>query len=97
MRPALNPSEASATARFTETVVLPTPPLPEPTATRCLTPAIGSFGGMGWFAVISTILAICIHRAPAAATNNAHGTGFRALEKPVNRVIETKLSHARNL
>src|SRR5580693_7214382 len=31
-------------ARFTATVVLPTPPFPLPTAIRFLTPAMGSFG-----------------------------------------------------
>ena len=36
-------------ARFTETVVLPTPPLPDPTAIRFFTPGIGSFGiWPGW-------------------------------------------------
>ena len=35
---------ARAIARFTETVVLPTPPLPDPTAIRFLTPGIGSLG-----------------------------------------------------
>src|SRR5262249_46068832 len=35
-------------ARFTETVVFPTPPLPEPTATRYLTPGIGVLGGSFW-------------------------------------------------
>src|SRR5687767_6438231 len=36
--PTLAPSAASANARFTETVDLPTPPLPEATAIRFLTP-----------------------------------------------------------
>src|SRR5450755_4847393 len=31
-------------ARFTETVVFPTPPLPDPTAIKFFTPAIGNFG-----------------------------------------------------
>src|SRR5947209_785184 len=41
MRPVRYPSLASATARFTATVVLPTPPLPLPTATTCDTPGKG--------------------------------------------------------
>ena len=36
--PTLAPSIASATARFTDTVLLPTPPLPEATAMMFLTP-----------------------------------------------------------
>src|ERR1700687_1861577 len=44
IRPALYPNEASPTARLTDTVVFPTPPFPEPTAIRFLTPGIGSFG-----------------------------------------------------
>ena len=35
------PACASATARFTATVVLPTPPLPAPTAITFFTPATG--------------------------------------------------------
>src|SRR4029077_14302630 len=42
MRPTLWPSFTRASARFTATVVLPTPPLPLATATRFFTP------GMGW-------------------------------------------------
>src|SRR6185312_6052492 len=43
-RPVLYPRCASAIARFTETVVFPTPPLPLPTAIRFFTPGMGSFG-----------------------------------------------------
>src|ERR1700693_1847844 len=45
-------------ARFTETVVFPTPPFPEPTANRFLTPVIGSFGcsACAAFGPISSIL-----------------------------------------
>src|SRR6266478_7582808 len=39
--PTLWPSFANANARFTATVVLPTPPLPLATATRFFTPGIG--------------------------------------------------------
>src|SRR5437899_12012064 len=53
MMPTAWPSFASEMARFTETVVLPTPPLPEPTAIRFLTPGMGSLGGCpGWLGVI---------------------------------------------
>src|SRR5208283_3567113 len=38
--PTLKPRRASASARLTESVVLPTPPLPEPTAMMELTPGI---------------------------------------------------------
>ncbi|MNF05681.1 hypothetical protein D3C80_2054730 [compost metagenome] len=40
------PDSASASARLTETVDLPTPPLPEPTAITCLMPA----GRFAWSA-----------------------------------------------
>jgi hypothetical protein len=40
MIPTLLPHFASASARLTATVVLPTPPLPAPTAITFLTPAI---------------------------------------------------------
>src|SRR5579859_1854838 len=40
-RPTLNPMRLSATARFTEMVVLPTPPLPEPMATTFWMPGSG--------------------------------------------------------
>src|SRR5450432_3907364 len=46
-RPVRWPILASATARFTATVVLPTPPLPEPTATMFLTPGSGNGPGCG--------------------------------------------------
>src|ERR1017187_8921753 len=39
--PTRYPSLPSATARFTATVVLPTPPLPLPTATTCAMPGNG--------------------------------------------------------
>src|SRR5687768_5693044 len=45
MRPTLAPSSESATARLMAVVDLPTPPLPEPTAMTCLTPASGLPGG----------------------------------------------------
>jgi len=40
-------SPASATAKFTAKLDLPTPPLPEATATRCLIPGNASFPGEG--------------------------------------------------
>src|SRR5579863_1209435 len=46
-RPTLWPSFCSASARLTATVVLPTPPLPEATATRFLTPGMGWRSGIG--------------------------------------------------
>src|SRR6185295_286752 len=64
MSPTLYPSAASATARFTETVVLPTPPLPEPTAIRFWTPGMGSLGcGLGWLGLIWFILTYVSNRA----------------------------------
>ncbi len=41
------PAWLSAIARFTATVVLPTPPLPAPTAMMFLTPGTGAFPGVG--------------------------------------------------
>src|SRR4029077_7468174 len=46
MRPTLWPSFARASARFTATVVLPTPPLPLATAMRFFTPGIGWRSGI---------------------------------------------------
>src|SRR3954468_21765650 len=42
--PTLQPRFASATAMFAEIVLLPTPPLPEPTSTTFLTVGTRSFG-----------------------------------------------------
>src|SRR2546426_2016865 len=42
--PTLQPRFASATATFAETVLLPTPPLPEPTSTTFFTDGTRSFG-----------------------------------------------------
>src|SRR6185295_15005001 len=70
MSPTLYPSAASATARFTETVVLPTPPLPEPTAIRFCTPGIGSLGcGLGWLGLIWSILTYVSNRASPYVDN----------------------------
>src|SRR5919204_1191967 len=61
-RPTLAPDSRSDAARFTATVDLPTPPLPEPTAMTCLTPGIaGSWRPLkaaGTFAVIFTSTAV---------------------------------------
>src|SRR5580698_3492932 len=46
MRPTRCPSRESAIARLTATVVLPTPPLPEPTATIFETPGSATGAGM---------------------------------------------------
>src|ERR1700691_5338011 len=46
-KPTLFPIFASATARFTDSVVLPTPPLPEPTAIMASTPGNGCGPGAG--------------------------------------------------
>src|SRR3569623_3807536 len=42
--PVRSPSAAKASARITDTVDLPTPPLPDPTTTMCLTPGTADFG-----------------------------------------------------
>src|SRR5439155_23249372 len=47
-RPTLWPSFANAIARFTASVVLPTPPLPEPTAVIVTTPGKGCGEGGCW-------------------------------------------------
>ena len=47
MMPTLLPHLASAIARLTATVVLPTPPLPAPTAMTFLTPGIGGAAAVG--------------------------------------------------
>src|SRR5271163_4926524 len=60
MRPTLWPSLARATARLTERVVLPTPPLPEPMATMLATP--GRFWGAGGApcaAMVELLLLVC--------------------------------------
>ena len=67
--PVLWPSAASEIARFTETVVLPTPPFPEPTAIRFFTPGIGTLGSCcaGWLAVIDSIVALFVVLAAESA------------------------------
>src|ERR1700749_4775935 len=42
--PVVRPSAAKASARLVATVDLPTPPLPEPTTTMCLTPGTADLG-----------------------------------------------------
>ena len=56
IKPTLCPSFASASARFTATVVFPTPPLPLATATRFFTPGIGWRSGV---AASDLFLAAC--------------------------------------
>src|SRR5262245_11856924 len=57
MSPDLYPNWASPTARLTDTVVFPTPPFPDPTAIRFLTPGMGSLGiWPGWLGVIASIV-----------------------------------------
>src|SRR5271170_4696483 len=46
-KPTVAPSFFSAMARFTATVVLPTPPLPLATAMRFFTPSMGAFEALG--------------------------------------------------
>ncbi len=46
-KPTAAPMRLSARARFTATVVFPTPPLPLATATRFFTPSMGNLGGWG--------------------------------------------------
>ena len=47
MSPTFAPDRASAAAKFTATVDLPTPPFPEATAIICLTSESTGFGGSG--------------------------------------------------
>jgi len=83
MRPVLYPNDASPTARFTATVVLPTPPFPEPTAIRFLHAAMGSLGmGAGWLGVIDTIVtgraaAPCSGSTPRRGPTPASEAQFR--------------------
>src|SRR6202795_3890050 len=46
-RPTVAPMRLSERARFTATVVFPTPPFPLATATRFFTPSMGNLGGCG--------------------------------------------------
>src|SRR5437879_6442497 len=64
-KPTLLPSFAKASARFTATVVLPTPPLPLATATRFFTPGIGWRSGC------------CIGAGPGGICSSS-GTGILA-------------------
>src|SRR5215470_17147912 len=76
MRPTVWPSFASEMARFTETVVLPTPPLPEPTAIRFLTPGMGSLGGCpGWLGVIRDYRSVKPRRGVRRTYWHAHARG----------------------
>src|SRR5260370_12152590 len=65
-KPTLLPSFAKASARFTATVVLPTPPLPLATATRFFTPGIGWRSGC------------CMGAGPGGICFVYVGTGFHA-------------------
>ena len=72
MMPTRPPHFASAMARFTATVVLPTPPLPAPTAMMFLTPSTGARPASGaltarTLAVISTSTAFTPGSAMTAA------------------------------
>src|ERR1043166_7021351 len=72
MRPTLCPSAARPTDRFTDTVVLPTPPFPEPTAIRFFTPAMGSLGG--GLGDIASIVAACGGRHVGAVDSGLNDT-----------------------
>src|ERR1700722_3016631 len=94
MRPTRKPSLAIAVARFTASVVLPTPPLPEPTAIIFDTPGrVCGPGGVGACAIreplfTDWLLAIahcsCAHAQvrPALADALRHGSGVVPLPSP---------------
>jgi hypothetical protein len=62
MMPTRLPQRANATARFTATVVFPTPPLPAPTAMTFFTPSIGARPASGP-ATARTLADICTSTA----------------------------------
>src|SRR5690349_9660990 len=77
-RPTWWPEFASANARLTETVVFPTPPLPEPTARICRIPVIGVCGGGCWAACgfIKLLLCQCVP-LDCRAIHNLHQVVFQ--------------------
>ena len=68
------PRRASATARFTATVVLPTPPFPAPTAMTFFTPGTGACCDAGLCAVLTA--AVIVTRT--SATPGIAATAWRA-------------------
>ena len=80
--PTRAPICASASARFTDTVVLPTPPLPAPTAITFFTPGSGGWPLAGCeadrtLAVISTDASATPGSARTAATRLVANLGVR--------------------
>src|SRR5271170_5003086 len=74
-KPTLWPRRDRATAIFTETVVFPTPPLPDPTAIKFWTPAIGTFGCSAC-AVLGPITLMLDHRVDVSGRAPfPHGRG----------------------
>src|SRR5580698_3732121 len=75
IRPTRWPSLESATARLTATVVLPTPPLPEPTATILETPGSATGAGMACECAISdeSSLHSRFYRRASALLRHGHG------------------------
>ena len=70
------PACASATARFTATVVLPTPPLPAPTAITFFTPATGCRVPSATLAVRTAAVIDTLHRRDAGHARH-RGLGLR--------------------
>ena len=73
------PDCASATARFTATVVLPTPPLPAPTAMTFLTPGTGARPASGRPAVrTAAVISTATEVTPATreTTSRACASSF---------------------
>src|SRR5215469_14918022 len=78
--PTRKPCFAKLTARFTATVVLPTPPLPDPTATTCCTPGSGC-GPIGCCPVCPICLLSAVY-CLALLSALTHAT--RATDSPAN-------------
>ena len=77
MMPTLLPVRASASARFTATVVLPTPPLPAPTAMTFFTPGIGALLTSGDTAARTwAVIVMSTSVTPAIAITAARACSF---------------------
>ena len=71
------PVRASAIARFTATVVLPTPPFPAPTAMTFFTPGIGALPASGDTAALTcAVIVMSTSVTPASCMTAARACSF---------------------
>src|SRR5207302_8304049 len=88
MRPTRRPWRASAAARFTETLDLPTPPLPEETASTL--PRCGNSTGVGGGGTAAPGASPGRRRSPAAYRSEEHTSELQSRENLVCRLLLEK-------